>query len=152
DRAELGVANRKLAVRPQARLEDQGMARAVHRLDDVARLLDLERVHVLFVVVEVSRLPPQLVAGDVRSGDQLVAPPPVLVLPEVLEDLPHDGAGGMPEDQPRARGLLDAEQVERRAELSMIALPGLLQDLEMIRELLLGPERGPVDPLQLLVL
>src|SRR3989442_14025645 len=45
--AEVGVADRQLAVGSQPGLVDQGMARAVHRLDDLARVLPVGRVHVL---------------------------------------------------------------------------------------------------------
>ena len=151
-RSQLGVADRQLAVRAQPRLVDQGVARAVHRLDDVAGLLDLEGVHVLFVVIEMTGHPPQLVARDVRRGDELVAPPPVLVLPEILQDLPHDGAVRVPEDEPRPGGFLDAEQIERRPEPAMVALFGLFEQSQVLLELLLGREGRAVDPLQLLVL
>src|SRR5207245_9024501 len=82
----------------------------------------------------------------------VLAPAPVLVLPEVLEDLPDDRAVRVPEDQTRARGLLHAEQVEGGPQLAMIAALRLFEESQVVLELLLRRERGAVDPLQLLVL
>src|SRR6185436_12190656 len=97
-------------------------------------------------------LAPQLVPRDVRRRDQLVAGPAVLLLPEVLDHLPQDRAVRMPEDEPRPRGLLDAEQIEGGPQLAVVAFLRLLEVLQMDLELRFGRERGPVDALQLLVL
>ena len=87
-----------------------------------------------------------------RRGDELIAAAAVLLLPEVLEDLPDDRAVRVPEDQTRARGFLHAEQVEGGPQLAVIALLGLVEEPQVFLELVLRREGGAVDPLQLLVL
>ena len=52
--AELGHADRQLLVRAVARVEDEAVARAVHRLERPLFLLDVEREHVVLVVLPVA--------------------------------------------------------------------------------------------------
>jgi hypothetical protein len=57
----------------------------------------------------------------------------------------------MPEDDAR-RHFVDVEQVELATELSMIALLGLLEHVQVLLQLVLGRPRRAVDALQHLVL
>ena len=80
--AELGHAQRQLAIRVLGGLVEQAAAGAVHRLDRIADLVDLGEVHVLFVVVPVAAAVPELLVENDRGPDLLV---PVLAV-----HLPHE--------------------------------------------------------------
>ena len=71
--AELGPAQRQLAVAAPPALVNEQAAGAVHGLDGVRRPVDLGEVHVLAVVVPVARALPELAAQDRRSAQLLVA-------------------------------------------------------------------------------
>ena len=75
DRAELEEPQRQLAVGAAARVEDQVVHRAVHRLEVVVRaLVELHgREHAVGVPVQVAGGLEQLALGDVRGVDELVA-------------------------------------------------------------------------------
>ena len=149
--AELAVADRQVAVAAQVRLEDQHVARAVHRLERVLALLRLGREHVLAVVLPVARLLPQALVEDLRALDLLVAGVAVDVAHVPLDRLPERPALRVPEDDAR-RDLVDVEQVELAAELAMVALLGLLEHVQVLLQLVLRRPRRAVDALQHLVL
>ena len=101
DGAPLGQTHRQVAVAAQVTLVDQDVERAVHGLDVVVLLVDLHRrIHVLFVEAEVAAGLPQPRATDVRRVDQLVAVGQVLVPAELLGQMAHHAALGMPETSP----------------------------------------------------
>ena len=149
--AEFAVAQRQVAVAAQIGLEDQHVARAVHRLERVLALLRLRREHVLAVVLPVARLLPQALVEDLRALDLLVARVAIDAAHVLLDGLPQGPALGMPEHH-AGRDLVDVEQVEFLAEPAVVALLGFLDAADVVVELLLvGPGRA-VDALQLLVL
>ena len=72
--AKLGQAHRQLAITAQARLVNQDVARAIHRLQLIVGLFDLDRAeHILAVKIGVPAGLPQIQAHDVRRVDQIVA-------------------------------------------------------------------------------
>lgn len=52
--SKLGHPNRQLLVRPVARVEDEAVTRTVHRLETPFLFLDVEREHIVFVVLPVT--------------------------------------------------------------------------------------------------
>ena len=58
-------------------------------------------------------------AGRARE-EELVAARQVRRAPVVLDEVAHHGALGVPEHQPRARRLVDAEQLQLRAQLPVV--------------------------------
>ena len=64
---EFAVAQRQLAVRAQAGVEDLDVARAVHRLDRVVAFLGRRGEHVVLVVLPVARLLPQRAVEHLRQ-------------------------------------------------------------------------------------
>ena len=148
DRPELGPAQGQLAVAPAAVLVDQDVARAVHRLDAVRQLVERHgRVHHVAVVVEVPRHREQGLAADVRRVDRVVAVGQVLVPPHLLQAAAHRAQGGVPEHEARAGLPVGAEQIEVGPQLAVVPQLDLLEPLEVGRQLLLGPEGGPIDAL-----
>ena len=81
---EVGVSHGEIAIRPVARLEEQEVAGAVHRLDAELPLVDLRPVHVLVVVLVVAGELEELGVEDLRRQDFLVAALRVLG-PQVFE-------------------------------------------------------------------
>ena len=149
DGPELGVAERQLAVAPEPVTEDRQVEGTVHRLDQVLGPLDLDpREHVLLVERGVPGDVPEGVARQVGRHHQVVAVGEVLLAPVLLGQVSNAGPLGVPEDEAAADGLVDREQVEVLAELAVVALLGLFQTVEVLLELLLAPERGPVDARQ----
>ncbi len=142
--AELGHAQRQVAVGAPAALVDQQAAGAVHGLHRVRLLVDLGEVHVLLVVVPVAAALPELAAQDHRGADLLVAGAHVLGAPEVHHRVPEAHALGVEEREAGAL-LVEAEEVEVPADAPVVALAGQLERLEVRRQLLLARERGAVD-------
>ena len=130
-------------------LEDLDVAGAVHRLDDeLALVLGHGGEHVLAEPLPVARGLPHRLVEDLRCVHLVVAGrvlPPAHVVDEVLEQLP---ALGVPEHDARPL-LLEVEEVHLAPQLAVVALLGLLQLLEVGRQLLLGRPGGAVDALQL---
>ena len=163
--AELEQPQRQFPVRPAARVEDQVVHRAVHRLQVVvlALLADLAvrpallvqvhgRVHAVGVPVQVARGLEQLRLGDVRRVDELV---PVLDVPlarVVLHHLAQHAALGVEDREAGADLVGEAEQVELGAQLAVVALGGLLKTGQVSLHGVAGVPRGAVDALQLRVL
>ena len=156
--AELGQPDRQIAVGFQAVLEDLHMAGAVHRLQRedalvgflVVRMREgmrgLHREHVLLVPAPVAGRLPQRLVEHLRGVDLLIVlvETAAHVGDEVLEHLP---ALGVPEDDARPL-LLEMEEVHLAAELSVVALLGLLQHVQVMVELRLVGPGGAVDARQ----
>ena len=87
-----------------------------------------------------------------RREDEVVPAPHALLAHPVFHGLADEAALGVPEDEPRARDLLNAEEVELTTQDAVVARLDLLQPLEVRVEVLRVEERRPVDALQLLVL
>ena len=90
-------------------------------------------------------------AADVRGEHLLIALLAQFLRNEVLQLLADDRAGGRPEDQALADGVVDDEQLEVLAELAVVAQFRLFELVEIGGEFLLGREGGAVDALELLV-
>ena len=127
------------------------MREAVHRLDAVGLLVHLGEIHVIPVVVEMSRTFPELGLEDLGADDDVVAAPEVFLPLPILDDRSQQGAFGVPDDQTRTRLLVDLEQIQFPSEAAVVALAGLFQDTQMFVERLLRREAGPVNPLEHLV-
>ena len=159
--AELEEPQRKFAIRPPARPEDQAVHRAVHRLEVVvlarlahrAVLVELgvdvhRREHAVGVPVQVARGVEQLRLGDVRGVDELVAGLDVLAPRVVLQLAADDAALGVENRQTGTDFVGEAEQVQFHAELAVVAPLRLLDQLEVPVQRLLRLPRGAVDALQ----
>ena len=81
--AEVCHAERQLAVGPGAAVEHEAVARAVHGLEAKLLLLDVDRKHVLLVVVRVAADLPQVKVVHVGRHDLVVLILPILLLDEV---------------------------------------------------------------------
>ncbi|MNS68801.1 hypothetical protein D3C72_1020910 [compost metagenome] len=148
--AELGQAQRQVAVRTQAVVEDLHMARAVHRLDRVVALLRLRDEHVLLVVLPVAGLFPERTVHHLRRAHLVVAGFAQAAAHVLLDGLPHLPALRVPEHHAR-RLFLQVEQVERLAQLAVVALLGFFQHVQVgFLVFLPGPGRA-VDALEHLV-
>ncbi len=125
DGAELGDAHRQLAVRPRARPVRQDVERAVHGLQAVRRgsVIDVHPgVHQLAVVLEVPRDAPEVLLGDVRGVDRLVAALQGLGPDPVLHLLADDGAVRQEDREAGAELLGLVGELELAAELAVVAL------------------------------
>ena len=151
DGAHLGVADGQLPVASQLSLVNYDVAGAVHGFDDVFVLVDVQDVHVFAVEVVVAAGAEDPVADDVGDGNQLVAAPCVLVLPEALDDLPDDRPLGVPVDEPSPGHIMDTVEVELPAEHAVVSLAGLLKRRQVGLQGLGRGERGAVDALEHLI-
>ena len=146
DRAQFTPADGELAVAVLVGVEHPDVEGAVHRLELVQNLVDLHGgIHVLAVEIEVAGGLPQILAGDVRRVQQLVAVAVVLVLPVVLQQPAQERAPGLPEDEARTDLVLNGEQAQLFAELAVVALAGLFQTGEICLQFLLVGKGGAVD-------
>ena len=137
--AELGEAQRQVAVGAPAALVDEQAAGAVHGLHGERLLVDLGEVHVVLVVLPVAAELPELAAQDLRRADLLVAGGHVLGAPVVDDRVPDAHALGVEEGEAGAL-LVEAEEVEVAADAAVVALAGQLEGLEVRGQLLLGGE------------
>ena len=151
--AQLGPAQRQVAVGALLVLVDHQVKRTVHRLEEVVHVIDGQRsIHVLLVEPEVARGLPQPGLADMRRVEKLIAVLQVLRAPEVLDCQPDPGTLWMPVDETRPGFLVDGVQVELLSEPPVVPLLDLLQLLQVALEIRLGSPRRAVDPLEHLVL
>ena len=144
---EVGVAHRQVAVGESLLREHQEVARAVHRLHAVLPLVRHREEHVLVVVLVVPRALEELHVVDLRGHDLRV---PVLRVeaPHVVDEEGVDGRPLREEERRGRRPRVEEVEPQLLAELAVVAGPGLLHPLEVLVQLLLGEERGAVDPLE----
>ena len=154
DRAELEQPQRQLAVGPPARGVDQDVHRAVHRLGVVLRALHLHRRDTCRRRTSPGgpRSRTSVRLGDVRGVDELVAGLLVAAARVVLHHPPDGPALGVEHRQPAADLGREREQVELGAELAVVALLGLGEQLQVASCASRDCPGGAVDPLQLRVL
>ena len=147
--AELGHAQRQLAIGLLADVEDLDVTRAVHRLDgqDLA-LGALAHEHGVAELLGVARLLPQALVEDLRSLHLLVAGRVQATAHVVLEHAVERPALRVPEHHALAL-FLDVEEVHGLAQLAVIALLGFLDALQIGFEIGFRGPRGAVDALQL---
>jgi hypothetical protein len=161
DGAELGEAQRQLAIAAGAGAEDEVVERAVHGLqvvvlallDHVALVVDhlVEvhgREHAVLVPVEVLAGLEEGALGDVRAVDDVVAVLQQLAAHERLDLVPDDAALGVEHREARSDLVGEAEQVELDAQFAVVALRRLLEPGLIGAQLVLGGPRSPVDALQ----
>src|SRR5947207_13938773 len=128
------------------------MAGTIHRFELVIGLFDFDRAeHILFVKICMARSLPEVEPHDVRRVNKIVATLDQLIAQPGLNDAADEAALGMPKDQARPSCLLNAEQIEFRSKLAVIATPGFFETVEIFVELLLREKRRGVDALQLRV-
>ena len=146
---EFRQAQGKFAVAAPAVLVDQNMARTVHRLQLVFRILHADGgEHVRAVKIQVAARLPQVEAGDVGREDQLISAAQQLLAEKIFDLLADEASLGMPEHQAGSSLVLDAEQVQFPAQAAVVALARFLHLSQVGVQILLGEERGPVDALQ----
>ena len=122
----------------------QHAARAVHGLNAVLFVVDDGGVHVVLVVVPVARGLPQLLVHDERRGDLHVAGLVVDLAPVVQQRVLKDHAVGQEERE--AGGLVaHHKEVHLAADLTVVALLGLLQHVHVLVKLFLGGKGDTVD-------
>ena len=144
DQANLAGANGQLAIGVRLGGVHQHAARAVHRLNAVLFVVDDGGVHVVLVVVPVTRGLPQLLVHDERRGDLHVAGLVVDLAPVVQQRVLKDHAVGQEERE--AGGLVaHHKEVHLAADLAVVALLGLLQHVHVLVELFLGGKGDAVD-------
>src|SRR5450756_1209717 len=143
----------KITIAANLRLVDENMEGAVHRLEHVLVLIDLDRrVHVLLVEVPVARGFPELKICNVGSVDEFIPTLDVLSTPEILDLLANNGSLGMPENQSSAGLLLNAVEVQLLPQLAMVALGSLFPSRDKTDQLFLRWESRTIDALKHLVL
>jgi hypothetical protein len=146
EHAEVGKAQRQLAVRALAVLEHEAVGGAVHWLEAELLALDLEAEHVLLVLGGVARRLPQLEVEHVGRDHFVVVALPVLLADEVLQ--PVVEARAVRQEEARARAeLVEVEELLLEADLAVVALGRLLLEVLPLGELLLVGEGDAVDPL-----
>ena len=91
-------------------------------------------------------------AHDVRRIHDVVAVPEDEVLLELLDLAPDDGALGVPQDQAGTDAWVGREEVELTPQHAVVPLLGLLETLQVLGEMSLLEEGGPVDALEHLAL
>src|SRR4026209_188438 len=146
--AELGEAQRQIAVALKPVLEDLHMTWAVHRLAGVDALIGrLGEVHMVAELLPVARLFPQRALTHVWRGHLAIAPG-VLAGAHIADQrgeqspalrVPEHGAG---------RLLLEMEQVHLAAKAPVVALLGLFELMEVGGKLLLARPRRAVNALE----
>ena len=122
DRAELEHAQGQLTVGALARLEDQDVERAVHRLEVVAMsLVEFHGgEHALGKPLQVARGLEKVRAGDVRGVDEAVAGLSVARPGVVLHHLADEPSLGMEDGQSGAELGGEGEQVELGTEPAVV--------------------------------
>src|SRR5713101_1233641 len=150
DSAEFGEAHGKITVAAQLRFVDEDVARAIHGLELVVGLFDLDGPeHAVFEKSGVAAGFPEVEAHDVRGEDEVVAALEQFIAEPVFDNLSNEAALGMPEDEAGAGFFLNAEEVEFDAELAVIAALGFFKTVQMFVQLFLREESHGVNALEL---
>src|SRR6218665_125700 len=140
--AELAQAQRQVPIALDALLEDDDVARAIHRFEGVVALFRFGHEHVLAVLVPVTGFLPQALVENLWPLDLLIAVVAVHAPHVLLDLLPQRPALGMPEHG-AGRMLVDVEQIELAAELAVIAFFCLFEHRQvLLQRLLAGPGRA----------
>jgi hypothetical protein len=158
-RAELGHAQRQLAVAAKPLVEDLHVAGAVHRLQREDALLVvfeefaqaflvLAQIHVLAELLPVARRLPQLAIDELRRLHFLIAGGVELPSQVALQRAPERPALRVPEHHARGFFLL-VEEAHLAAEAAVVALFGLLNAVQVRLQVLVGEKDRAVDALQL---
>jgi hypothetical protein len=145
--AEVGEADRELAVAAAGLAEQHAVPGAVHRLHAELPLVDRAREHVVLVVLVVTGGVEQLHVEDLRGDDLLVAVLAVQLAHVGLQQV-VDGRAAAGEERAGRGDRIEVEQAELLAELAVVAGLRLLEQAQVLLELLAVGERGPVDALQ----
>ena len=148
DLAELGDAQRQVAIALEAMAEDRHCTGAVHRLEgEHPLILGGCGEHMIAVVLPMPGGFPQSAIHHVR-GIHLDVTGLFLALAHIADQLLEQGpALGVPEHRARC-AVVEMEQVQLCAQLAVIALAGFFEAGEVGLEVLgVGPA-GTVDPLQ----
>src|SRR5450830_1022489 len=144
---------RKITIAANLRLVDEDMEGAVHRLEHVLVLIDLERgVHVLLEEAPMARGFPEFKICNVGGVDEFISTPDVLSTPEILDLLADNGTLGVPENESSTSLLLNAEEVQLLPKFAMVALGGLFPGRDKTGQLFLRWESRAIDALKHLVL
>ena len=152
-RAELGHADRQIAIGLEALIEDLHVAGAVHRLDGQCLLLvlDFGEEHVLAILRPVPRTLPQRAVQQHRCLHLLIVAHRDLAPDVVFQRAIERVALRVPEHL--SHGLfLHVEKVHLAPDLTMVALLRLLKAREIGLKLLRVAPRRAVDALKLRVL
>lgn len=100
--AQLTPADGKLPVTVLVGLVHTDMEGAIHRLKLVHHLVDFHGgIHILTVEIQMPGSLPQILTGDVRGVQQLVAVFIMLVLPVIFQKASQLGTTWLPQDQTR---------------------------------------------------
>mmetsp|Transcript_538 Transcript_538/g.1044 ORF Transcript_538/g.1044 Transcript_538/m.1044 type:complete len:502 (+) Transcript_538:1007-2512(+) len=148
--AEVAEADGELLVGAQLLAEHEAVGGAVHGLHAEAVVLDLHEEDVVLVVEVVARGLPQLEVEQVGRLHLLVAAHAVLLADHVHQLVVDEGALGEHEGAAGREGV-HVEEVLVRADVPVVALGGLLHEVDVLVHLLLGGEGDAVDALQTVV-
>ena len=141
---QLAHAQRQLAVGVGLAAIDQHAAGAVHGLHAVDLVVDHGGVHVVLVMIPVAAGLPQLAIHDQGRGDLHIAVFTVQLAPVLDQRVLQNHAVGQEEGE--ADGLVaHHEQLHFLADLAVVAAGGLLHQLQVRVQLLLGGEGDAVD-------
>lgn len=140
----------KLSVTSLTVAEEHKVTGAVHRLESPLPLLNVKLEHVILVVGPVARRLPDADIIHVGSLNLLVAALAVLRAQKGLEGVEDLGTVGQKEGA-SWRNLVEEEQLLLLAQLNVVALLGLLQELQVLLHLLLIGESNTADTLQRVV-
>lgn len=128
---EIRDSQRKFSVTSLAVAEEHKVTGAVHRLKSPLPLLDIKLEHVILVVGPVTRRLPNADIIHVGGLNLLVAALTVLGAQKGLESVEDLGTVG---EKERAswRNLVEEEQLLLLTQLNVVALLGLLQELQVL--------------------
>ena len=137
----------QITIAASTRSVDHGALWAVHRLQAELFTLRLDDEHVVAIEIPMARLLPEVLAHDDRGGDLLIAASLLHLAHRTFERAPKSLPLRVPEGAP-GRDVVEREEVQRDAELAMIALARLIATPEVLVDLLLRLPCGAIDALQ----
>ena len=146
DQAQLGGAQGQIPVGAVAGQVPEHGPGAVHGLEGKGVVVHFGEVHVLGIVIPVSRLLPQALIEDLGGADFHIPVLGMLFPPQLQELVPDDDALGMVKGHPRTI-FANGKEVQLPAQLAVIPLLGLFQELQMFFQLTLLDKGSAVHPL-----
>mmetsp|Transcript_17763 Transcript_17763/g.49244 ORF Transcript_17763/g.49244 Transcript_17763/m.49244 type:complete len:502 (-) Transcript_17763:893-2398(-) len=144
---ERGHSHGQLAVGAWLAVEDDTVARAIHRFQEPFLALDLEAVHVVFVVLVVPGALEDIRGVDVRRDDLVEAPIPILRAHQLLQPVVDLRPMAGPEARSWGHHGVEEEQVLLLADPPVVTLLRLLQHCLMGLQLFGRGEGHTIDAL-----
>ena len=147
NKSKLRHALRKITIRMNTALIYKHSAGTVHRLNRIVIAVNNGCIHIVLIMIPVTRPMPQVLIQYNRGFDLLISVFTVLLTPEILKNITQNHS--LRQEERKSRSLLiNIKQIKLPSELSVITLFSFLHPLKVGVKLLLCRKCHTIDTLK----